>query len=184
MGRTQGITTVITVACLLGAGGESFATVDSVRGACASTPAEALRAAQDADGASAPALAGAHGYRVASVRWDSLQRRNWAVIESCDHRDRPSITMAMGTPAPALSTVSLTRPHVSLPIVRAGDVVRLWKNDRLAHLELMGVAEENGTAGARVRVRLAASNDAEGQVTQPRYFEGIVRGPADVEMEP
>jgi hypothetical protein len=184
MGRARWIVTMMTVVCLLAAAGESVAAMDSVSGTCASTPMAALQAAQNGTAASAPALAGAHGFRVASVRWDSLQRRNWAVIESCDHRDRPSVTMAMGAPAPALSTASLTRPYVSLPIVRAGDVVRLWKNDRLAHLEMIGIAEENGAAGARVRVRLAASKDVEGQVTQPRYFAGIVRGPADVEMEP
>jgi hypothetical protein len=184
MSRTQWIVAVMTVGYLLGAAGESFAAIDSVSGACASTPAAALQAAQSSTGTSVPTLAGARGFRVASVRWDSLQQRNWAVIESCDHRERPSVVIALGAPAPALSAASLTRPNVPPPIVRAGDIVRLWKNDRLAHLEIIGIAEENGAAGTRVRVRLAASKDAEGQVTQPRYFAGIVRGPADVEMEP
>ncbi|MEO6801997.1 MAG: hypothetical protein ABI197_01995 [Granulicella sp.] len=184
MAKAQWIVTLMTVICLLGAAGKSFAAVDNVSGACASTPAAALQAARNATVAAAPGLAGAHGFRVASVRWDSIERRNWAVIESCDHSDRPPVVVAMDAPAPALPAATVTRPYTSLPLVRAGDIVRLWKNDRMAHLEIIGIAEENGAAGAHVRVRLAASKDAEGQVVQPRYFAGIVRGPANVEMEP
>jgi hypothetical protein len=184
MNKARGIVAVVAMGWFAAVTGESIAAVADTHGVCASTPAAALLAIKGTAGRSSAALPGAQGYRVQSVRWDSLQRRNWAVIESCDHSERPSITVPMDMPAPVLLTASSARPYAIMPIVRAGDLVRLWKRDRYAHIEMIATAEENGAVGTRVRVRLTAPKDADGQSTQPQYFAGVVRGPADVEMEP
>jgi hypothetical protein len=182
MDKARWIVAVVAMGCFVGGTGEALAASDVIVGACANTPAAALLAAKGTPGRIVPALAEARGYRVGSVRWDPLLRQSWAVIESCDHRERPSVTMLMDEPA--LSSVSVEQPSVTMPIVRAGDLVRLWRNDRYARIEMIATAEENGAVGTRVRVRLATPTNADGQVSQPRYFAGVVRGPADVEMEP
>jgi hypothetical protein len=149
--------------------------------ACASTPGAALLAARGSANALAPAPA--HGYRVESVRWDPLLRQNWAVIGSCDHPGWPSMTRWIDLPAPP-TRISTPSYADAVPTVRAGDVVHLWKREHDAHIEMIAVAEENGAVGARVRLRLAKLRDADGEIARPQYLAGVVRGPADVELEP
>ena len=67
------------------------------------------------------------------------------------------------------------------PIVRAGDVVRLWKQESSLRIELAGVSEESGGLGKTIRVRLLRRNTDEQSV--PEQFSGIIRGPLDVEMQ-
>lgn len=177
---------------------------------CASTPAGAIELARVGQVGGAAA---AQGYRVESVRWDAVQRRTWAVIRSCDHAERPTLAMpadlphaaagpngAVGlvaadglilasspvaaAPAPVLSvSAQIAQGNTALPVVHAGDVVRLWRADVQAHIELMATAEENGAMGTKVRLRLLTPKDSDGQYAPPKYLAGIVRGPADVEME-
>ncbi len=161
-------------------------------GVCASTPAAALVAAKGSVGTP---LAELHGFRVEAVRWDPVLRRAWAVIESCDHRERPSFTVLTDLPvAPPLSVPPLetsrhlgtlqTRWQAAMPIVHAGELVRLWKIESYSHIELIATSEENGAIGSRVRLRLVAPKNSDGQTSPPQYLAGVVRGPADVEMEP
>lgn len=201
MNSGRGIFAAVVLGCLAGAAGQARAASAVAADVCASTPAAALARAGGAINdarvantsapvsmpaeASVPVPAEAHGYRVASVRWDSLQQQSWAVIASCDHPERPLVTMLMDLPLRAVPPhVILARAYAVVPVVRAGDLVRLWKIDHDAHIEMVATSEENGAVGARVRVRLATSTFGDGQVTQRMYFAGIVRGPADVEMAP
>jgi hypothetical protein len=69
-----------------------------------------------------------------------------------------------------------------IPVVRAGDIVRLWKQEDLLRIEVAGIAEESGGLGKTIRVRLL-HRSADDQGNQER-FSGIVRGPSDVEMQP
>jgi hypothetical protein len=182
--RRYWLVAVVALGWLAGAAGQSSAAVDLVRGACARTPAAALLAAKNESATNALPLAEAHGYRVESIRWDPLLRQSWAVIRSCDHPEQPSMTRLMDSSVPMVRAVSTLRPYAALPIVRAGDMVRLWRSERYAHIEMVAISEENGAVGTRVRVRLATPRDMEGQFGQPQYLAGVVRGPADVEMEP
>ena len=63
-----------------------------------------------------------------------------------------------------------------MPVVRAGEVVRLWWQEDNLRIEMTAMSEENGGLGKVIRVRLVGSDSAE------RQFVGIVRGVADVEM--
>ncbi|WP_263384267.1 hypothetical protein [Granulicella arctica] len=192
MAKMRWLAVVVVAGVLGGSAGSSRAAAldtarDAPRGLCASTPAAALVDARRSNEASATGLAEMHGYRVEAVRWDPLLRRGWAVIRSCDHLDRPAITIPTDLPvvhAEAGLFTAGVRASAALPIVRAGDLVRLWKSERFAHIEMMGTSEENGAIGARVRIRLATPRDLEGQTSAPQYLAGVVRGPADVEMEP
>jgi len=181
---------LVALLCWLACGTRSNAA--SVPGACASSPQAALRAMRVGDSAFAGSEVQRHGYQVQAVRWDPLLQQSWAVIRSCDHLERPALMMRTDLPITKPSVLSTLFPVSStagwsagVPIVRAGDVVRLWKSESYAHIELMGTAEENGGVGTRVRVRLAAPKDRDGLYGQsPQYLAGVVRGPADVELEP
>ena len=48
------------------------------------------------------------------------------------------------------------------------------------NIEITGIAEENGTIGSLIHIRLTQLNSDESAMQIP----GIVRGPLDVEMQP
>ncbi len=163
-------------------------------GGCAGTPAGAIAAARAEQSVTALQTV---GYRVESVRWDAAQRQTWAVIRSCDHAERPTLAMLADLPhhTAAAATVptipassspqssEIARANTASVLVHAGEAVRLWRADGLAHIELIATAEENGAAGAKIRLRLMTAKDNDGQTAPPRYLAGIVRGPADVEID-
>ena len=170
-------------------------------GGCARTPAGAVELARGVQGGLL--LSQTDGYRVQTVRWDAAQHQSWAVIQNCAHPELPSLAVLTNLPTPfaaagALAAVpvsgvlpgllsvsgAIIRANAAVAIVKAGDLVRLWKSDANAHIELIATAEENGAAGARVRVRLVKPKDLDGQTAAPQFLAGVVRGPADVEMEP
>jgi hypothetical protein len=126
------------------------------------------------------------GYRVTGFQSDPLLGDRWATISSCDHPDRPVILLQLNNAGKGLSSSEIANVPVSdaysLPIVRVGDIVRLWREEDLLRIETTGVSEENGSLGKRIRVRMLRRNIDE-QSTQGQFF-GIVRGPADVEMQP
>jgi hypothetical protein len=123
------------------------------------------------------------GYRLASVRWDPLLRQHWAKLVSCAHPERPAIAMLMSPPKQD-GTPSVPTPQQSsavLPVVRAGDLVRLWSQEGILRIEASGIAEGSGAAGATVPVRLLHSG-LDGQY-QKQNVQGIIRGPHNVEMQ-
>ena len=67
-------------------------------------------------------------------------------------------------------------------MVRAGDIVRLWRQESLLRIEVSGVAEESGGLGSSIRVRLA-TGDTNEQSVQERFL-GVIRGPWSVEIQP
>jgi hypothetical protein len=153
------------------------------RAACYSTPRAAIEAFI-AKSSSASASEN-DGYRVTRVELDKVLARGWAMIARCDHPEWPAIAL------PANGVDWLASPHVTerslvdsvrtAPIVRAGDVVRLWKQESSLRIELAGVSEESGGLGKTIRVRLLLRNTDEQSV--PEQFSGIIRGPLDVEMQ-
>ena len=171
-------------------------------GGCARTPAAAVLAAvSPVAGSGAGVVPVTQGYRVRAVRWDPLQQQNWAVVERCEHPELPAVAVLTKLPGPftvspvevasqrldlvagETASASVIRANSAVSVVKTGDMVRLWKADERAHIELVGTAEENGVVGARVRVRLATPKEADGQMAPPQFLAGVVRGPADVEIE-
>ena len=113
-------------------------------------------------------------YRVNEVRWDPLLGQRWAVVASCEHPDQPAF--AVLTEDAIAGKASSERKGDSAPVVRAGDVVRLWREEDNLRIEMTAMSEESGGLGKAIRVRLMGGDSAEQQ------FIGIVRGVADVEM--
>ena len=153
------------------------------RAACYSTPQTAI----DAFVAN-PSFASAsenNGYRVARIELDKVLARGWAMIARCDHPEWPAIAFpANGVDwlaLPQATERSLAASVGTAPIVRAGDVVRLWRQESFLRIELAGVSEESGGLGKTIRVRLLHRNTDEQSI--PEQFSGIIRGPLDVEMQ-
>ncbi|WP_348266056.1 flagella basal body P-ring formation protein FlgA [Edaphobacter sp. DSM 109919] len=164
----------IAVLSLLGTA--SFA----VAANCAGTPAAAARSA--GAGSSLSPLPEGKGYRVASVRWDPVMRQSWATIVSCAHPERPGILLRTGDANHAEHRLSVQVREDHTPVVRAGDMVQLWRQEDLLRIEVAGVAEQSGSVGETIRVRLLRRPGSNQSIEE--QLSGVVRGRADVEMQP
>jgi hypothetical protein len=155
------------------------------RAACYSTPTAAVNSIKPGSSLS-PSTEGV-GYRVTSVESDPISDQRWAMISSCDHPERPAFSLLIeGSDSAAHSLLRESQIVADsaqvTPVVHVGDTVRLWKQEAVLRIELAAVAEENGSLGKLIRVRLLRRN-TDGQSTQIE-FAGIVRGRLDVEMQP
>src|SRR5277367_5914956 len=156
----------------------------SAQAACYSTPAAAVDSMKPGSSLS-PLKEG--GYRVTSIQSDPILGQRWAMIASCDHPERPVFSVQIersGAAEHFLSKESqsvLNSTHVT-SVIHVGDTVRLWRQEAVLRIELAGVAEENGSLGKLIRVRLLRRNTND-QSTQTE-FAGIVRGKSDVEIQP
>jgi hypothetical protein len=153
-------------------------------GACYSTPREAIDSSRSGS-LIAPVTQGG-GYRITSVQSDIVLGQRWAFIANCDHPEWPVSALQIYGPSSlpgSLRAKQQSREGIFvIPVVHAGDLVRLWKQEDLLRIEVAGVSEESGGLGNTIRVRLLHQNADEQSVhTQ---FMGIVRGPSDVEMQP
>jgi len=123
-------------------------------------------------------------YQVTATRWDPLLERNWISLASCDHPERPGITVPARETglrhktsfSPARTSVVVTSMQ---PAVRAGERVYVWRQEEQIRIELSGVSEQSGEIGSTIQLELQPS--IAGQ--RPLQIQGIVRGPAEVEMK-
>jgi len=126
------------------------------------------------------------GYRVIRIELDQVLGQKWAMIARCGHPEWPLFAV------PANGLTSFASPQKAerfaaegsraLPVVRAGEVVQLWRRESLLRIEVAGVSEENGGLGKTIRVRLLHRNTDNQAV--PEQVSGVIRGPANVEMQP
>lgn len=156
----------------------------SSRAACYSTPRMALDAL-DADSSFSPALTN-DGYRVTRIEADQVLGQRWAMIARCGHPEWPPLALlangASSLASPREAQRFLTEGLRTTPIVRAGEVVRLWRQESFLRIEVAGVSEESGGLGKTIRVRLLHKNTDDQSI--PEWFFGVIRGPFDVEMQP
>ncbi len=126
---------------------------------------------------------GQTGYRVARIKADQVLGLQWVTISSCSHPEWPSLVLSLpaGSSVQPRNAESSIRSVEPSPIVHVGDVVRLWKNEGVSRIEVVGVSEESGGVGKKVRVRLLHRNYDE--EAAPRVLSGVIRGPSNVEMQ-
>jgi hypothetical protein len=148
--------------------------------ACAATPEAAARLYGETSATSLPRED--KGYRVANIRWDPVMRQSWATIVSCAHPEWPAVVLRTSEANHASRGLSAQAREERAPIVRAGDVVELWRQEDLLRIEVTGVAEQSGGLGETIRVRLLRPQGSSQSVEQ--QLSGVVRGRADVEMQP
>jgi hypothetical protein len=177
--------------CLaVGVGGCSVAGAESP---CASTAAGAVRAYET--GMATDRAAELAGYRVTGVRRDAILGRTWASVGRCEHPEWPEVSVpttakaqAIVAPMELASTSQTERPQMAASpqgrpgerLVKPGETVRLWRSETNVRVELTAVCDESGGIGDKVRVHVTSRLE-DGVVV--RYLSGLVRGPADVEME-
>lgn len=156
----------------------------SSRAACYNTPRTAIDALV-ANSSFSPALKN-DGYRVTRIESDQVLGRRWAMIARCGHPEWPVFALPANG-ASSLASHQQTERSVTdgvrtAPVVRAGDVVRLWRQESLLRIEVAGVSEESGGLGKTIRVRLLHRNTDDQSI--PEQFSGVIRGPSNVEMQP
>jgi hypothetical protein len=112
-----------------------------------------------------------------------VMQQSWATIVSCGHPEWPGISLRTGdeTSDGLRGLITAFRVERS-PLVRAGDVVELWRQEDLLRIEVSGVAEQSGSMGETIRVRLLRRPGS--NQSGEEQFNGVVRGRADVEMQP
>lgn len=147
---------------------------------CAETPAAAARLAGTK--AMSSFMPEDKGYRVANVRWDPVMQQSWATIVSCEHPEWPGVSLRTDKTSEMQRGLSTRARDEHSPLVRAGDVVELWRQEDLLRIEVSGVAEQSGSVGETIRVRLLRRAGSNQSVEE--QFNGVVRGRADVEMQP
>jgi hypothetical protein len=127
------------------------------------------------------------GFRLEELRRDRMLNKRWAIVRSCDHPERPAMTVAMGLddasqPVATQASEPLQAPSYTAPVVRAGATVRLVGGNGNLHLEMTGVAQSNGALGQQIQVRLVSlttNNEA-----AARILTGTVRSAGVLEWEP
>ncbi len=121
------------------------------------------------------------GYQVKRIESDPVLRQKWAMVIRCGHPDWPVLAIPANG-ASSIAATSATEGVRTPPMVRVGDMVRLWRQESLLRIEVSGVAEESGGLGSTIRVRLATRDTSE-QSVQERS-SGVIRGPWSVEIQP
>ena len=140
------------------------------------------------------------GYRLERFQRDAFTHRTWATVSNCEHADwPPSVVAADGVVAAVAdrgvgqdADAGTTRIEgartagntirAAAPMVRAGSVVRIVQQSQNVRMQMQGVAQTNGIAGDRVRVRVIESIAEAGR--PERFIAAIVRGADLLEMEP
>ena len=151
---------------------------------CAPTPSEAANPYR-LSAASEP-LGVETGYRVIAMRWDPLLQQRWAMVVRCGHPEFPVLAVRFADRREEITKSTSSLPNgkstntTSLPVIRAGDRVSLWSADHNLRIDTSGIAENSGSEGDNVRVRLSRIG-LDGQ-TQHIVF-GVIRGPREVEMQ-
>ena len=147
---------------------------------CYDTPKAAIDASHSDVALALAAAKG--GYKVVRAQTDPLLGQRWVMVARCDHPEWPLLEF----PGETTSSIepSKLRPgsDTSPVVVHAGETVRLWRRESLLQIEVAGISEQNGSLGKTVRVRLLKGGSESS--SSPEEFTGVVKGPADVEMEP
>ena len=120
------------------------------------------------------------GYRITGIQTDPVLGQRWALIANCNHPEWPTIALPIHRQPQTAEPYAESTPLA--PIIHIGDTARLWRQEAFLRIETAGIAEENGYPGKTIRVRLLHRGEDEPFTQQ--QIAGIVRGPADVEMQP
>jgi hypothetical protein len=160
---------------------------------CYSTPHSALEAlaagaaiAAELPNGESKNVEAKNGYRVSTIKLDPVLGLRWAMIANCAHPEWPAFAVSANAtsliPVRQTPQPSPANSAKAVPVVRAGESVRLWWQGNLCRFDVAAVSEENGGLGKTIRVRLL--HRATEEQSAPQQFFGIVRGPSDVEMQP
>jgi hypothetical protein len=154
---------------------------DTALAACYSTP---LMAIASGSSTSSPSISGSGGYRVERIQSDSVLRQTWAMVIRCDHPEWPAVALPLrDSILPIRLREQESAKYIPASVViRAGEIVRLWRQEISCQIEVTGISEGSGRLGDLIKVRLLRRNTDDQSIEE--QFSGIVRGASDVEMKP
>jgi Chaperone for flagella basal body P-ring formation len=149
--------------------------------ACYTTPLMAIAAASVTSSSS---ISEKRGYRVERIQSDPVLRQTWAMVLRCDHPEWPAVAVPLrdSTLPPGARLQESAKNITQSVVIRAGEIVRVWRQETSLRIEVAGISEGNGGLGDLIKVRLMRRNTDDQSIDE--QFSGIVRGPSDVEMKP
>lgn len=119
---------------------------------------------------------------VAVAHRDPVLGRRFVTVRNSAHPEWPARTVAQENLSPGTTLEAspvLAVKAAEVPLIRAGQQVQLWKHESGLQMEVSGIAEDNGSMGQKIRVRLALMSEKD---QPPQEIAGIVRGAQSVEM--
>lgn len=117
------------------------------------------------------------------IQADPILGKRWAMMVDTDHPEWPAFALPLqGCDTPARPQQISPSNIQASPMVHAGQIVRLWRQESFLHIEVAAISEENGRLGQRIRVRLSQMDPQSS--ASPEQITGLVRGPANVELQP
>jgi Chaperone for flagella basal body P-ring formation len=131
-----------------------------------------------------------HGLVPRELRWDPVLGRAWEIFADPAHPERPEVAVpalpgeqvSARATATANAAARVQMVAAAVPLVHVGDRVTLWSVEPNLRLQLAAVAEENGAVGERIRLSIPGAGWGGDGAAQT--VRGVVRGVAEVEMEP
>ncbi len=119
------------------------------------------------------------GFRLEGVRVDRLGGGAWARVVSCEHPERPgvSVRVEQGVEGKTVADKVAVRVSQAERVMVAGTRVRVVRTEAMARVEVSGIVQDGGAVGDRVRVRIEARDGGEA-----RFLEGLVMGVELVEV--
>jgi hypothetical protein len=156
----------------------------SAQAACYKTPSSAIDSLQTNSPVSDASESS--GYRVRGIQSDPVLGQRWVMISSCNHPEWPAVALQAARTTPLKVPLEGKHPLIEsvrhTPVIHAGDIVKLWRQEKFLRIEVAGVSEESASLGQTVRVRLLRGNTDDQSI--PEQFSGVVRGPSNVEILP
>src|SRR5580692_3914767 len=125
---------------------------NSALAACYNTPTMAIDAGSLTSSSS---LSESGGYRVERIQSDPVLRQTWAMVIRCDHPEWPAVALPLRDSILPLQ-LREQKKAMDLPasvVIRAGEIVRLWRQETSLRIEVAGISEGNGGLGDLIRVR-------------------------------
>jgi hypothetical protein len=125
-------------------------------------------------------------YHMLRIQSDPILGKKWAMMVNSDHPEWPAFALPLqgcekvnaSQQPQQTSSSNIQAP----PMVHAGDIVRVWRQERFLRLEVAAISEENGRLGQRIQVRLSQIDPQSS--ASPEQISGLVRGPSSVELQP
>jgi Chaperone for flagella basal body P-ring formation len=155
----------------------------SARAACYTTPRIAINAVLSTS--APPEVSTIAGFQVTKIESDQVLGHRWATLITCGHPDWPAFAVPVSSSESLIVSRGAQQPVIqdvrAASVVRAGQSVLLWRQEDSLRIEIVGIAEENGGLGKRIRVRLVHTS---GDPSTLQQLAGIVRGPSNVEIQP
>jgi hypothetical protein len=125
-------------------------------------------------------------YKISAVRWDPLLQQRWGVFISCESPWQPPRLLRMDDPRTQLESRASTKP--SAAVVHAGDLLHVQRTENDVRMEFVGVADEIGALGQRIRIHLSRPHEGMlGASTDGGWnpqLTAVILGPHEAEVWP